>query len=88
MTKTYYKVWQVLQDETDFITKCGRYDKVWQNVFTKGYRYYNVWHLLENETKHQSNIKGKDYIHAGKYLLSVSKDNISFQLKCDVVSRW
>ena len=72
--RVYYEVWQVWQS----VAKCS----------TKGYRYYNVWHLLENETKHQSNITGKDYIHAGKYLLSVSKDNISFQLKCDVVSRW
>ena len=35
MTKTYYKVWPVLQEEIESITRCHGYYIVWQEVITK-----------------------------------------------------
>ena len=42
VTKNYYKVWDVLQCETEFITKCGRYYKVHQKRTTKCVGCYKV----------------------------------------------
>ena len=42
VTKSFYKKWQVLQDETEFIKKFDRYYKVWQKVITKSGRYDKV----------------------------------------------
>ena len=47
---TKIQVSQVLKSETEFITKCNRYHKLWQEVIGKYDRYYEVWQLLQNET--------------------------------------
>ena len=48
--KNYFIVSQILQSETEFIIKFGRYNKVWQEVITNCDRYYKVWQLLKRET--------------------------------------
>ena len=47
MTKSYYKVWQVLQKETKFIKKCDKYYKVWQEFITKCDKYYKMWQFTK-----------------------------------------
>ena len=81
MIKNVCKGWQVLQSETEFIIKCAKYNKVWQEVIAKRDRYYKVWQLLQVKRK-SSNILETDTFESSVTETFKIKHQLSWHNKC------